>query len=1159
MRTTLSGIAVIDGTTGTYVADFSKFTAPTQAWAAILLLQPVVADVSGSQVDTGTANIIVSGNLGASCDQDPTEDAFDDSQIADGARLVLVTWPTGNTALTLPAPTPAANWRNRLVYTIFMAESTLDADDYLPWEFFGVPLALTAFDATAKLQFADRSAVVRTGGMPRRRYLRPYGSNIAVLQPALANARVNQLAEQLGEDLTPSTPPGTVLNEFAYLPPAGILPIFTMDLANKKALWCPSNWTVSAAPVFSEELEGAIQTAMTAAPLETAQNETIEILVPLPDAVYDPNILVAESPGPEFQAEVDAATLALNIVLQHRYTIQEEANVLAPLLNLPETDTNAGLTSTEVAELTATPAVFSPLASEAFGTTSSDSGYLSNDLQQLTQTGAAPPYTVSANGTQIPLFSLDDWNDLKNNGIQHFIDRINAKLDKANDLLDLAFLTVQTDIYRYRQNVLNTTDASRLAVSPILANIAAGDTAAATAQNIRTYLDSIQSATTTDSTTTTPPPTTTTPKPGTTLLIFKNFNPVAAPTFLNTQKIAVSQKTPVTEQFTQQVTSQSTQQFTEQTVASKTATTLASSEVQKVTQSNISPIDIAQQSPIVGAQLNLRTLTIAERLAPPPAQEAMYYSVGNRVAVLQLLADLEITIDDLPVLVDNLPSGTTPFIVADLRSSADATRNAQLYQLVNTPAVSTPAQLGSNPDVSALFSTGIHVLEQNTQLLRAVEARIQQYQDFLALAATALTNVQDNMAGAQSLLAQLNNDLTQARQNLAFVQSLFADEQARVANVNAQRASILQQYVTFIGYIRRRTVILDAPVTARQLVPASVANPVPACLKQITAVPPELTEIIGLLRETPVVWFPPIIKQLPNLERPSLLQDLATSTQARASLQLQMSPMTSSAESAGGVFASTISNIFTANQKTVRTLQTARAAFNPATLSTQSWSAQVTAVSGIAAIGDLLSAASVHPQISNATSRSLQQIASVATCLYTRVGQTLPVDRLQWANFLNNGMVNLQNLAILPGWNTQDYTDRQQMQELVDWLFQQVDTNNASAVSLMNDVVATAILLASSAPVDDIIAGAVASRVTPVIGNVIRLTLPSDRIAHGMSVQLYSGGDLAARAVVSDLDGSGVNATVTDIYKPNVALQANDVAHFTALDQNAVVYRAFSV
>src|SRR5262249_45580743 len=153
-----------------------------------------------------------------------------------------------------------------------------------------------------------------------------------------------------------------------------------------------------------------------------------------------------ETPGAEFQAEVDAATLTHNIVLQHRFIIQQEANALAPLVAQPQIDTQAGLTADEITELTATP-VFTPLASEAFGTTLAGGVYSSDDLQLLKTTGTAAPYVVSANGVSIPLFSDADWADLESNGIQHFIDRINANLDNANDLLDLAFLTAQTDIY----------------------------------------------------------------------------------------------------------------------------------------------------------------------------------------------------------------------------------------------------------------------------------------------------------------------------------------------------------------------------------------------------------------------------------------------------------------------------------------------------------------------------------------------------------------------------------------------------------------------------------------------------------------------------------------------------------------------------------------
>jgi hypothetical protein len=189
----------------------------------------------------------------------------------------------------------------------------------------------------------------------------------------------------------------------------------------------------------------------------------------------------------------------------------------------------------------------------------------------------------------------------------------------------------------------------------------------------------------------------------------------------------------------------------------------------------------------------------------------------------------------------------------------------------------------------------------------------------------------------------------------------------------------------------------------------------------------------------------------------------------------------------------------------------------------------------------------------------MQQISSVATCLYARANQALPIDRLAWAQFLSQTGINIQmqSLAVLPNWNTQDYVSRQQMQMLADWLFLQIDSTNSNAVSFMSDVVRVAILLASDAPADSVISGAVTLAATPAVGGIIQLTLPSDRIAHGMYVQLYSSGTLAAQAVVSDLDSSSVRATVTQVYQTGVSLQLNDVAHFSAQAPVALAVKAF--
>ena len=68
---------------------------------------------------------------------------------------------------------------------------------------------------------------------------------------------------------------------------------------------------------------------MTAQPLDVTQNESVKYLVPLPDAVYDPEILVTETVGPAFQTGDYTPKQELDGVLQHRKAIQQEANALS--------------------------------------------------------------------------------------------------------------------------------------------------------------------------------------------------------------------------------------------------------------------------------------------------------------------------------------------------------------------------------------------------------------------------------------------------------------------------------------------------------------------------------------------------------------------------------------------------------------------------------------------------------------------------------------------------------------------------------------------------------------------------------------------------------------------------------------------------------------
>ncbi len=804
------------------------------------------------------------------------------------------------------------------------------------------------------------------------------------------------------------------------------------------------------------------------------------------------------------------------------------------------------------------------------------SAWGSVDLQKiLTYPNAFPT------GNQVPLFNADDQQDLANNGLQHFIDHVNSKISRADDLINLAFLTVQTDIYRYRQDVLGATDASRLATSPILANIATGDTAAVVAENLQTFFKTV-------------PPSTAGAPGGA-----ASFSDTGGAAGFSAASVAATSTftrgAPVTRAFVTPAAAKETTPLQPSTVFVKATagpvmrqvevglpvqrqviatgpvlrringSTAPPTVYKPVTRGTAgtaaAPSDVTQQQPLVGAELNIRTMTIAERLKQPPAQESYFYSISNRLAFLELLKDLEITIDDLPVIVDGpLPAApskpTDPVqpVPTEAHTFAEYRLNSSLLGKVGSPA------LAADSDEAAFFSVGIRVLEQHSQLLRALEGRVQQYRDFVSSCTTALNNVQANLLRAQTALKQLQNDLLQDRQDVAFTTQLLAEETLRVQAVNDRRTSILQNSVQVVAYARARTVEATSDTPTRQLIPGDVTSPVPACLQQSVAIPPELREIVALLREAPVNWLPAVQALLNRLERPNLLYELAANTQAHAVLQLQSPQRASFADGESGPYAPVISNLYYANQQVFHTYTVERSSFQVAQIANHNWNSLVGALQNVAAVGDMMSSAAVHAEVVNATSRLMTQISNVATCLYTRVSTTDPEYRLAWAEFLRGPgfSLQLQSLAILPNWTKQEYVARDQMQMLVDWLFQQIDTSNSAAVAFMSDVVRVCILLASHAPVDEIITSALTVRSKPIVGGVVALNLPSERIASGMYVNLYSKGVLAAQAVVSDLDTRTVKATVTHVYQQNVFIETNDVAHFTAQTPNAVALRAFA-
>jgi hypothetical protein len=1155
-------LLVIDAVTGSPIKTFVdlKNDPAVKGGVFVLLLQPVTGKVTGDTINTVQLPVEVCGDLSCSCTRDPELYAFEDWELVDGSRLVLARWPEQPDFLKLPDPNPAATWRNRVAYTVFSAQLALGPDAYLPWEGIGVALAVIAFDAAWKIQFFDQNTVVRSGGHARKfQLLNPalaMGGEFVQASRAVSEARLLQLLEQ-----TAQIQGQTDLTSFINLPPTGILPAASVDLMKHSNLWFPKNWNLHVGPIHTEEVETALRSQIFGAPFDLTQPDDVDLLLPLSDDAYDLNVLVVESLAQVFKDELTKATEARNLVLQHRKFLQTEANVLLKVEGEKPIDLDAELTDDEKKGRDDAP--YSPPAdgSEAYGTSKAGDNTASTDLASLKQKAGASPYTVKIRDKTVSLISDADWTYLDSNGLQAFIDRINARLDKVDDLLNLHFLQTQTNIYRYRTNVLTASAASRLVTSPIIANIAERESAVATAQDLQAYIGSIAK------TPAAAPVVTAPAAPAAPLnLRMSSVNLFAAS--LGTRIGGLAGATTLTTGTTvKPVTASGIASIvgTRTTAVPALSATFAGSipaAQRAITQlpSNAdlpSQGDVTSQLPLTGVPFNLRTLSVAERLKTSPSHEALLYAASSRLSLLeQLLAeDLGMTVDDLEVLVqeeDPHTPGKFTLVPRPILQLRDATLKASIYGNIQK------AGLADNSDESGVFSAGISALDHHSLLLRAVEARVALYRQFAALAAKTLDSIQSSLNGVMAAIHKVTTGLSDARHNLALVMALISDENQRIGALNTRRAQVLAN-VPFIVFMRRRTLAMESDVPSRQLVPANVASPVPEALTSTAIIPPELGELANLLREAPPAWIPALEDLLSSLKRPQHFTALAVSTQIRAYTKTQVPLAQSSATSHPGPFGLPIADIFTSQQNSLMHLVQQRASYQPAQMATMTWAEQKREIFNVSGINDLISSEFVHLELASKITQLIQHVSKVATALYLRVSATLPAERLAWAEFLlgPGRWINLRSLSVLPGWNTQDYIDRQQMQMLVDWLFAQIDLTINDAVSYMSDLVRTAILLASHAPVNDVIAGEVAARTKPAVGGIVPLTLPSTRVAHGMPVLLYQAGELTARAVVDDLDSQQVYAKVTTIYKENTYLEAQAQAHFLNDDpQSAMLTKA---
>lgn len=239
------------------------------------------------------------------------------------------------------------------------------------WEFLGVPLGLLGTEVvpgsapTRRRLFLDRAAVVRPGGRSRPRTrpalalattaddasLSPVGHG----EPTSWRARIDQFGEHLAELVEDLEAAGVevtaerLASQFQFLPPAGLLPRSALELvttAEARLLpappagvprdraatqrFFPTGFPVQAVPVCVRELDRlfAASAPLAAWDLTVPDGLSVQLLVPVPESVFDPELLVVADPDARVFAELQRLIDGRQDWLNRRSIVRRQHNVL---------------------------------------------------------------------------------------------------------------------------------------------------------------------------------------------------------------------------------------------------------------------------------------------------------------------------------------------------------------------------------------------------------------------------------------------------------------------------------------------------------------------------------------------------------------------------------------------------------------------------------------------------------------------------------------------------------------------------------------------------------------------------------------------------------------------------------------------------------------
>lgn len=745
-------------------------------------------------------------------------------------------------------------------------------------------------------------------------------------------------------------------------------------------------------------------------------------------------------------------------------------------------------------------------------------------------------------------------------GVEGFIAFLKARADRADDLVDFNFVKVQTDIYRVRQIILGTSAATRLAVSPALAGIAQSETAVASTERIAGFFNELKAEAAPAATSNGG----TVDLGGGRALAVKGTQAATVAPSVRIEDSVRIDSTPLKIDTSGADTNLFIRSVTEPryTVSRPDA---------------FVPADVTSGAPVVG-RAEVRTVSIAERLQAPRATEAKDYTTATRHAAVSALAAYAQTLTDED-------GGEVPGLFLDIElyggrgdpalfyASADEFKEGLTLPAIDSTSAEDQQLLDQRPrslpfarllreqwrmplllrtpvrvrvDESTQFADGTDLADNTVVLMRQLEGRIKRYRDAIAASQKVLDALRGSALALDGRLRAIGEELAEARHDVAVTHALIAEEEARLAAINARRARILRDHVHFIAYQRPREAELIVPAPQRSLDPGLLAPVLPSCLAAQQDAPDALRELLGVVREAPARWFVGAPLLLDRLDRIDLLVKTLQAAQLRSQLlELKQAAQPASPPAKG--VAGAIASLHGRRLQAVQQLRAGATRLDLVAVTALGWKGARAEVDKVVSLGDLIDGEHGSGTVASRAAALFDELSRVAACLHEAFCAVLPSIRLDWAERLSQFDLapRLRNLAGLARWAEIDYTERRRLQALVDWLFGQMRAGDAEAEALMNDLVHMTLLLASHAPVNRILAGRLPEPVTarPGIRLPIRVT-DALRLRVGMQALIYQGERVVARATVEDVAGSTAAATVLQVEGDAVALAAETRVHF---------------